>query len=56
MNEPQQKYPITCIECETYLGTYTNIDTIKDDGHIILEDTGHVSETTVMCKDCNASE
>lgn len=47
------KYPITCIDCEKYLGDYYDIENIKADKHVILEDTGHVSEATVECRTCH---
>ena len=46
------KYPITCMVCEDYLGEYENVEQIKSEGHIILEDTGCVSEAGVQCKRC----
>lgn len=45
------KYPITCIQCEDYLGDFSSDQEVKEEGHIILDMSG--DEATVMCVTCN---
>ena len=44
------KYPITCINCESYLGEFESDEEVKAEGHRILDMSG--CEASVMCNDC----
>ena len=46
-------YPVSCVTCGTYTGDFSTIKELENSGMRVLEDTGHISEVTAICSDCD---